>query len=153
MPAKEKTPSTSKETKGETFLLRLTPDLRKELDAFRTEVKAKSLQTLILQFIVEGMEKEGFAPTQLFSKDLHARQLGMAVGQGSDLDVGNQRISAERKGPQTKPFNPRVLVGAHERVLEALESQKMMSFAALMDPSLMSYRLLLDFCSEDPKSV
>ena len=58
MPAKEKTPSTSKETKGETFLLRLTPDLRKELDAFRTEVKAKSLQTLILQFIVEGMEKE-----------------------------------------------------------------------------------------------
>ena len=151
MPAKEKTPSTSKETKGETFLLRLTPDLRKELDAFRTEVKAKSLQTLILQFIVEGMEKEGFAPTQLFSKDLHARQLGMAVGQGSDLDVGNQRISAERKGPQTKPFNPRVLVGAHERVLEALESQKMTSFAALMDPSLMSYRLLLDFCSEDPK--
>lgn len=148
MPAKEKTPNTGKETKGETFLLRLTPDLRKELDAFRTEVKAKSLQTLILQFIVEGMEKEGFTPTQLFSKDLHARQLGMAVGQGSDLDVVNQRISAERKGPQTIL---RALTGAHERVLEALETQKLTSFAALMDPALMSYRLLLDFCSEDPK--
>ena len=148
MPAKEKTPSTSKETKGETFLLRLTPDLRKELDAFRTEVKAKSLQTLILQFIVEGMERDGFTPTQLFSKDLHARQLGMAVGQGSDLDVGNQRISAERKGPQT---SLRALTGAHEKVLEALETQKLTSFAALMDPALMSYRLLLDFCSEDPK--
>ena len=147
MPAKEKAPSTGKETKGETFLLRLTPDLRKELDAFRAEVKAKSLQTLILQFIVEGMEKDGFTPTQLFSKDLHARQLGMAVGQGSDLDVGNQRISAERKGPQT---TLRALTGAHERVLEALETQKLTSFAALMDPALMSYRLLLDFCSEDP---
>ena len=151
MPTKDKTPNTGKEQKGETFLLRLTPDLRKELDSFRTEVKAKSLQTLILQFIVEGMEKDGFTPTHLFSKDLHARQLGMAVGQGSDLEVRNQRMLPERKGPQPTLFDTRVLIGAHERVLEALESQKLTSFAALMDPALMSYRLLLDFCIEDPK--
>ena len=43
------------------------------------------------------------------------------------------------------------MIDAHERVLEALESQKLTSFAALMDPALMSYRLLLDFCTEDPK--
>ena len=37
-----------------------------------------------------------------------------------------------------------------ERVLDELESQKLTSFAALMDPALMSYRLLLDFCFQDP---
>ena len=146
----DKTTSTAKEQKGETFLLRLTPDLRKDLDAFRAEVKAKSLQTLILQFIVEGMEKDDFTPTQLFSKDLHARQLGMAIGQGAEAEIGHNRALGERKGLQTRPWNPHALVGAHERVLDELESQKLTSFAALMDPALMSYRLLLDFCFQDP---
>jgi hypothetical protein len=151
MAAKDnKTTTSAKEQKGETFLLRLTPDLRKDLDAFRTEVKAKSLQTLILQFIVEGMEKDDFTPTQLFSKDLHARQLGMAIGQGVESEIGHTRAPGDRKGLQTRPWNPHALVGAHERVLDELESQKLTSFAALMDPALMSYRLLLDFCFQDP---
>ena len=146
----DKTTATAKEQKAETFLLRLTPDLRKDLDAFRAEVKAKSLQTLILQFIAEGMEKDDFTPTQLFSKDLHARQLGMAIGQGAEAEIGHNRALGERKGLQTRPWNPHALVGAHERVLDELESQKLTSFAALMDPALMSYRLLLDFCFQDP---
>lgn len=151
MVAKEnKTSATGKEQKGETFLLRLTPDLRKDLDAFRNEVKAKSLQTLILQMIVEGMEKNDFVPKQLFAKDLHARQLGMAIGHGSEIDSGHPRTSANLRGSQSKSWNPHALVGAHERVLDELESQKLTSFAALMDPALMSYRLLLDFCFQDP---
>ena len=60
--AEKKNTTIGKEQKGETFLLRLTPDLRKDLDAFRVEFKAKSLQTLILQFIVEGMNKDDFTP-------------------------------------------------------------------------------------------
>jgi len=152
MAEKENT-SVPKKQKGETFLLRLPVDLRAQLDVYRAEVKAKSLQTVITQFILQGLDmpKADFTTEKLFSKDLHARQLGLAVGQGSDLEVGNQRISVARSGTQTTPFNPRVLIGAHERVLEALESQKLTSFAALMDPALMSYRLLLDFCTEDPK--
>lgn len=151
MAEKENT-SVPKKQKGETFLLRLPVDLRAQLDAYRAELKAKSLQTVITQFILQGlnMPKAEFTSEKLFSKDLHARQLGMAVGQGSDLEVGNQRNSVARSGTQTTAFNPRVLIGAHERVLEALESQKLTSFAALMDPALMSYRLLLDFCTEDP---
>ena len=150
--AENENTSVPKKQKGETFLLRLPVDLRAQLDAYRAEVKAKSLQTVITQFILQGlnMPKADFTSEKLFSKDLHARQLGMAVGQGSDLEVGNQRTSVARSGTQTTPFNPRVLIGAHERVLEALESQKLTSFAALMDPALMSYRLLLDFCTEDP---
>lgn len=158
MPANETPPSTVKEQKGEAFLLRLTPDLRKKLDVFRTEKKAKSLQTLILQFIVEGMSRDGFTPAQLFSKDLHARQLGMAVKQVSDLEPGNTRISMGRKGSRTRFLDSDALKPSHERVLEALESQKLTSFAALMDPALMSYRLLSDFCDpgreeRDPDSL
>jgi hypothetical protein len=139
-----------KEQRGETFLLRLTPDLRKDLYAFRVEFKAKSLQTLILQFIVEGMSKDDFTPTQLFSKDLHARQLGLAIGSGTEIESGHTRASGDRKGPQTSSWNTQALVGTHERVLDDLESQKLTSFAALMDPALMSYRLLLDFCVQEP---
>ena len=139
-----------KEQKGETFLLRLTPDLRKDLDAFRVEFKAKSLQTLILQFIVEGMNKDDFTPTQLFSKDLHARQLGLAIEQGMEPESGHARVSGDRKGTQTSTRNTRALLDTHERVLDDLESQKLTSFAALMDPALMSYRLLLDFCLQEP---
>ena len=147
----EKTNTTiGKEQKGETFLLRLTPDLRKDLDAFRVEFKAKSLQTLILQFIVEGMNKDDFTPTQLFSKDLHARQLGLAIEQGMEPESGHARVSGDRKGTQTSTRNTRALLDTHERVLDDLESQKLTSFAALMDPALMSYRLLLDFCLQEP---
>lgn len=146
--------SGTKKQKGETFLLRLPVDLRAQLDAYRTEVKAKSLQTVITQFILKGLNlpKADFTTGKLFSKDLHARQLGKAVGHGTDIELSNTRISVDRKGTQNRPVNVQALVGAHEQVLEALETQKLTSFAALMDPALMSYRLLLDFCFEDPNS-
>ena len=47
--------SGTKKQKGETFLLRLPVDLRAQLDVYRTEVKAKSLQTVITQFIIKGV--------------------------------------------------------------------------------------------------
>jgi hypothetical protein len=146
--------SGTKKQKGETFLLRLPVDLRAQLDVYRTEVKAKSLQTVITQFILKGlnMPKADFTTGKLFSKDLHAGQLGKAVGHGTDIELSNTRISLDRKGTQNRPVNVQALVGAHEQVLESLETQKLTSFAALMDPALMSYRLLLDFCFEDPNS-
>jgi hypothetical protein len=96
------------------------------------------------------MNKDDFTPTQLFSKDLHARQLGLAIEQGREPESGHARASGDRKGSQTSSWNTQALVGTHERVLDDLESQKLTSFAALMDPALMSYRLLLDFCVQEP---
>ena len=152
--AEKENASGTKKQKGETFLLRLPVDLRAQLDVYRTEVKAKSLQTVITQFILKGlnMPKADFTTGKLFSRDLHARQLGKAVGHGTDIELSNTRILVDRKGTQNRPVNVQALVGAHEQVLEALETQKLTSFAALMDPALMSYRLLLDFCFEDPNS-
>jgi len=114
-----------------TFLLRLPPQVRENLEQLKDKGQVKSLQALILQFIAEGLSKEGdFKAKELFAKDLHIALLQSSV--------------------QTNPNSAAVLT-AHERALKDLEDQKLTSYASLLDPGLMAYRLLLDYASHDNK--
>jgi len=119
-----------KPEKSPTFLLRLPPEVRENLEELKDKGQVKSLQALILQFIGEGLAKEGdFKSKELFAKDLHILVLRASVGEGSP-DIAS-------------------MVTVHERVLKDLEDQKLTSYASLLDPGLMAYRLLLDFASND----
>jgi len=129
------TPTTETEAKkGQTtFLLRLPPDLRSALESFKDESGSKSLQNLILQLLAEGLtDKTDFRVAELFARDLHVASLAATVG--------------------SAPDDQAALLEAHQRVILELENQKLTSFASIMDPALLSYRLLIDYALQDPAS-
>jgi hypothetical protein len=135
------------------FLLRLPPDLRSALESFKDESGSKSLQNLILQLLAEGLaRKADFRVAELFARDLHVSSLAATVGSAPDLIIGNRRV--EIVGTTTNNFeiDQAALLEAHQRVLLELENQKLTSFASIMDPALLSYRLLIDYASQDPAS-
>ena len=141
-PAAEKSP---------TFLLRLPADLRTQLEELKEESKARSLQALILQLIAEGIaKKSGFEVAELFAKDLHVKTLNAAVGGSAvaDLNVDGYSFKLKRVGEWSTGDETASLLAIHERVVQELEAQKLTGFATLMDPALMSYRLLLQVAAQ-----
>jgi len=148
------TPKELEAKKGQTtFLLRLPPDLRSALESFKDESGSKSLQNLILQLLAEGLaSKADFQVSELFARDLHVASLAATVGSSPDLIIGNQRV--ELVGNTTNNFvvDQAALLEAHQRVIRELENQKLTSFASIMDPALLSYRLLIDYASQDSAS-
>jgi hypothetical protein len=132
--------------KSSTFLLRLTPELRTQLEKFRETTQAKSLQGLLLQVIGEGLARQGdFTAADLFSKDLHVRTLSAAVGgsRARDFFVGDYSLTVKGTTARFEPFDIATLLAAHERVIQELVNQRLTGFAALMDPALMAFRILL----------
>jgi len=126
------------------YLLRLPSDLRKELENFKKKSGSKSLQSLMLQLLAEGLAKSGeIEAAELFARDLHVASLASAIG--------------SRRGPTSTGQRPRSvqqidlveLVETHHQVLRDLEKQKLTSYASLMDVALQSHRLLLDFVMQD----
>ena len=148
------TPKELEAKKGQTtFLLRLPPDLRSALESFKDESGSKSLQNLILQLLAEGLAgKADFRVSELFARDLHVASLAATVGSAPDRIIGNQRV--ELVGNTTNNFvvDQAALLEAHQRVILELENQKLTSFASIMDPALLSYRLLIDYASQDSAS-
>lgn len=148
------TPKEVEAKKGQTtFLLRLPPDLRSALESFKDESGSKSLQNLILQLLAEGLAgKADFRVSELFARDLHIASLAATVGSAPDLIIGSRRV--EIVGDTTNNFvvDQAALLEAHQRVILELENQKLTSFASIMDPALLSYRLLIDYASQDPAS-
>lgn len=129
-----------------TFLLRLPGDLRTELEKLKDESESKSLNGLVLQLLAEGLgRKADFEKTELFARDLHVATLAQAVGNVPDLFIGGFRIEVD--GRQERPVEADLtgLLSVHQRVVQDLENQKLTSFASIMDPALLAYRLLLEF--------
>jgi hypothetical protein len=143
-------PKESEAKKGQsTFLLRLPPELRSALESLRDESGSKSLQNLILQLLAEGLaRKADFRVSELFARDLHVKTLAATVGPAPDLIVGNRRVELEGNTFSNFVVDQPALLDAHQRVLQELENQKLSSFASIMDPALLSYRLLVDFASQ-----
>jgi hypothetical protein len=142
--------------KSPTFLLRLPPELRTQLELFKETTEAKSLQALLLQFIGEGLAREGeFKASELFSKDLHVKILNAAVGGGSSAEPSAGVLAARAMSTQSEgeSVSMATILPAHQRVIEDLENQKLTGFAALMDPALMAYRILLQAASQSPDRI
>lgn len=140
--------------KGQTtFLLRLPPDLRSALESFKDESGSKSLQNLILQLLAEGLaSKADFRVSELFARDLHVASLAATVGSAPDLIIGNRRVELVGNTANNFVVDQAALLEAHQRVILELENQKLTSFASIMDPALLSYRLLIDYASQDTVS-
>lgn len=142
--------------KSPSFLLRLPPEMRTQLEKFKDSTKAKSLQALLLQFIGEGLAQEAeFKAADLFGKDLHVKILNAAVGGSSsaDLLVGESSFKIKTASVQREGAVLATILPAHQRVIEELENQKLTGFAALMDPALMAYRILLQAVSRSPGAI
>ena len=142
--------------KSPTFLLRLPPELRTQLELFKETTEVKSLQALLLQFIGEGLARGGeFEASELFSKDLHVKILNAAVGGGSSADpaAGVSAFKAKSTSSEGGSVAMATILPAHQRVIEELENQKLTGFAALMDPALMAYRILLQAASQSPDKI
>ena len=129
-----------------TFLLRLPGDLRMELEKLKDESESKSLNGLVLQLLAEGLgRKADFEKTELFARDLHVATLAQAVGEIPDLVIGGRRIDIDGTQGRSFEVNQTALLSVHQRVVQDLENQKLTSFASIMDPALLAYRLLLEF--------
>lgn len=142
--------------KSPTFLLRLPPDLRTQLEKFKDSTEAKSLQALLLQFIGEGLARDAeFNAADLFGKDLHVKILNAAVGGSSSADhlEGKSSFKIKTASDQPEGVVMATILPAHQRVIEELENQKLTGFAALMDPALMAYRILLQAVSQPPNRI
>jgi len=129
-----------------TFLLRLPGEMRKHLEKLKDESESKSLNALILQLLAEGLERKAdFEKAELFARDLHVATLAHAVG--SVPDPGNGRFRIEIDGRPDRLFQAELtgLLSVHQQVVQVLENQKLTSFASIMDPALLAYRLLLEF--------
>lgn len=148
------TPKELEAKKGQTtFLLRLPPDLRSALESFKDESGSKSLQNLILQLLAEGLaSKADFRVSELFARDLHVASLAATVGSAPDLIIGNRRVELVGNTANNFVVDQAALLEAHQRVILELENQKLTSFASIMDPALLSYRLLIDYASQDSAS-
>jgi hypothetical protein len=147
-------PKDSEAKRGQTgFLLRLTPDVRAELESLKSEARSKSLQGLILQLLAEGLaRKADFKASELFARDLHIASLAATVGSTPDLIIGNRRVEMVGNAGNNFVIDQAALLEAHQRVIVELENQKLTSFASIMDPALLSYRLLIDYASQDSAS-
>jgi hypothetical protein len=139
-----------KAKKGQTnFLLRLPPDLRSALESFKDQSGSKSLQNLILQLLAEGLaSKADFRVSELFARDLHVASLAATAGSAPEI-IGNRRVELVENTANNFVVDQAALLEAHQRVILELENQKLTSFASIMDPALLSYRLLIDYASQD----
>jgi len=106
-----------------------------------------------LQLLAEGLtDKTDFRVAELFARDLHVASLAATVGSAPDLIIGNRRVELVGNTANNFVVDQAALLEAHQRVILELENQKLTSFASIMDPALLSYRLLIDYASQDSVS-
>jgi hypothetical protein len=111
------------------------------------------LHNLILQLLAEGLaRKADFKASELFARDLHIASLAATVGPVPDLIIGNRRLEIVENTARSFVIDQAALLEAHQRVIVELENQKLTSFASIMDPALLAYRLLIDYASQDSAS-
>lgn len=113
------------EMKTSSFLVRMPPALRSQLEELKAKSKARSLQSLIVQILAQGVsQEEGLAPVDLLApKDVPVRVVCEAIRAGS----------TRRE--------------AHQRVVRDLEAQRMSGAAALMEVALDSFRRLSEYAT------
>ena len=135
-----------------TFLLRLPGDMRMALEELKDESNSKSLNGLVLQLLAEGLgRKSEFEKSELFARDLHVATLALAVGPTPDLVINGIRLELDGTKERRFEVDQASLLNVHHRVVQDLENQKLTSFASIMDPALLAYRLLIEFSLQPDK--
>lgn len=115
-------------TKSSSYLLRMPPALRTQLEDLKTSSKARSLQALIIQLLAQGVsQEEGASPADfVVTRDIPRQTLSSAISEGE------------------------IRRDVHTRIVNGLEAQRLTATATLMDVALDSFRRLSEFATFTP---